>query len=121
MRSLFVWLFALTIFGLVMSLNATDLASSDRISATATVIQPLGMLEIKEQGDSERNPVVARLGTRTFLYIPRGNPILLLDGSPLELDLSRAEHVISMLDVTELLASRKSEHPVVLTVIYSDN
>ncbi len=121
MRSFSVWLVSLCAGCLVVSLNAIDLSSTDRISATATVINPLGLMELQENADSLGMPVITQLGTRSFLFIPRGKPIILLNGQPIELESSSNGDVISMLDLTELLADRQGNSPLTLTVISADN
>lgn len=121
MSSISVWLVSLCVGCLVVSLHAVDLSSTDHIAATATVINPLGLMELQESADSLGMPVLTQLGTRSFLFIPRGKPIILLNGEPLQIEPSENGDVISMLDLTELLAARKGNSPLTLTVISADN
>lgn len=122
MRSFVIFCSAILTIWLVVSLSATDLASTDAISATATVVCPVGLLELRAAGDSLATPQLASIGSRAFLYLPRGVSLVLLDGVPLELASSRqSEHILSVLDITELLARRTVEHPAILTVILSNN
>lgn len=120
MRSVCLWLSALITITLVLSLTAKDLSNSASIAATATVVYPIGLLELRDTGEALETPQLTQVGTRSFLYIPHGSPIILIDGTPLDLGENSASQMISMLDITELLANRTSEKPAILTVIDSN-
>lgn len=94
---------------------------SGAISATATVIHPVGLIEARDRAESFAMPILTEYSSRWFLYVPRGNALILLNGTPIEVDSDRSDDLLSALDVTPLVHAKSGSSPVVVTVIYSGN
>ncbi len=94
---------------------------SGAISATATVVHPVGLIEARDSAESFATPILTEYSSRWFLYVPRGNALILVNGIPLEVEPDRPDDLLSALDVTSLVNERAGTSPVVVTVIYSGN
>lgn len=112
------------VFGITILLFFATLAiagqypASASIQATATVAQPIGLIEAQQSGDALGVPVLAQCASRWFLYVPiLSNVLVQLDGRLLEI--SNSTEIISALDLTEF--SGQSTDSLVVTLVYSEN
>jgi hypothetical protein len=121
MRSRSFWLSTLILFSPAAIQSAGQLSVSSAINATATVIHPVGLIEARETAEILDIPVIAEFSSRWFLFIPRGNAIVMLNETPIEIEQPGSGNVVTALDLTALIESRRNGRPVTVTVIYSGN
>lgn len=105
--------------------NAVGLPSAGApISATATVVEPLGLIT----GPLINEPILSGVdpasGAARFLLVSRSRGVTIdLDGVPVDLAkvTGACTGLVSVLDVRYLTIGQSADHPVTLTIIYSEN
>jgi hypothetical protein len=94
------------------------------ICATATVVEPLGLITGPLINEPMPFGVDPASGAPRFLLVSRSRGVTIdLDGVPIDLaKVSGARTgLVSVLDVRGLAIGQSADHPVTLTIIYSEN
>lgn len=97
-------------------------SASSSLRATATVTEPIGILDLRQVADELAIPVIAEYAQRWFLYLPRqSNALVQLDGEPVENVVTGTDEIVTLLDLSHLATSRANSDSLVVTIIYSEN
>ncbi len=104
--------------------DATGLPSAAPICATATVVEPLGLITGPLINEPAPFGVDPASGEPRFLLVSRSRGVSIdLDGVPIDLAKVAGARtgLVSVLDVHGLAIGRSADHPATLTIIYSEN
>lgn len=94
------------------------------ICATATVAEPLGLITGPLINEPMPVSVDPTSGAPRFLLVSRSRGVVIdLNGAPIDLAKVAGSHtgLVSVLEIPTLAVVPSADHPVTLTIIYSEN